>query len=64
MNADATPPSVEVRISVQAAAWTDGHVRAGDDRHARRLDLVWMLALDDVAREHPHWRLTNSTDTR
>ncbi|MGZ4167897.1 MAG: hypothetical protein ACXVR1_07000 [Solirubrobacteraceae bacterium] len=63
-DASATPPSVEVRVRVRAAAWTDGLVRASDDRAARRLELAWTLALDEATHGHPRWRLTHSADTR
>jgi hypothetical protein len=63
VDASATPPRVAVRVRVQAAAWqTDGRAISGDDRHARRLDLVWTLELDESTREHPRWRLTDSED--
>lgn len=35
----------------------------GAGRHARRLELVWTLELDEATHRHPRWRLTHSRDT-
>jgi hypothetical protein len=63
LDADATPPRVEVRVRIKAAVWTDAAVlSAGDAPAARRLELVWTLELDDATHPHPRWRLASSTN--
>ncbi len=63
LDADATPPQVDVRVRVKATASSDATIIAtGQAPPTQRLDLVWTLELDEVARQHPRWRMIDSVD--